>query len=297
MACSVKVINDEITTTIAAIEESPPHLDTLKQVYLEIKRIVESTNDSLTKLLKGDYGEFPENSEMEAAAKIAAHFKSFYDRIQLKQVRENQPKFLVEEIQAMQTEEKTDFLKFFLQKRFTEISDHLRELPGLLWSYISKLVFNVLEKHCATCPQILSPKEAVRHLVESKKDAVAVLPLKYLEMERLIFNTFNPKYELLVSQSSTMEKELMEELSKGAQTMMLKNISLELVNIDHLSNYNSDIVQKAFQVYIKVGIYWDIVSLRLVEFMMIYMTSTIQELVDKIEGDLFMHICKGLMGR
>lgn len=88
----------------------------------------------------------------------------------------------------------------------------------------------------------------------------------------------------------------MEELSKGAHTMMLNNISLELVNIDHLSNYNSDIIQKAFQVYIKAGIYWDIVSLRLADFMMVYMTSTIQKLVDKIEGDVFIHMCRGLMG-
>lgn len=73
----------------------------------------------------------------------------------------------------------------------------------------------------------------------------------------------------------------MEELSKGTHKIMLKGIAHE-VTIDHLIPY-SDIDQKAFHVYMDIDIYWNVVSLRLADFIMVDITSTIYKLVDDID--------------
>ncbi|RAL39963.1 hypothetical protein DM860_008103 [Cuscuta australis] len=181
----VKKIQDKLAANLEELNALPKTIASVGEGFAALIRILNSTKRSLTKLLvTGDFGEYPEDTEMHIIAKLmemlnrgTAFLKSenIENEDEISDLEMGLPGFLPHRA----------FL-YTLQKRLNRASPVLLKLVGDLWAYIETGVINVLSLHCENHPQIQSgATRAVENIIAKKKEESARWVTEIIGMEKL----------------------------------------------------------------------------------------------------------------
>ncbi|VFQ77325.1 unnamed protein product [Cuscuta campestris] len=188
----VKKIQDKLAANLEELNALPKTITSVGEGFTALIRILNSTKRSLTKLLlAGDFGEYPEDTEMHIIAKLMEMLNRGTAFLKSENI-ENQ-----DEISDLEMGLSSGFLPhraflYTLQKRLNRASPVLLKLVGDLWAYIQTGVINVLSLHCENHPQIQSgATRAVENMIAKKKEESARWVTEIIGMEKLGIYTCN----------------------------------------------------------------------------------------------------------
>ncbi|KAF3680377.1 Dynamin-related protein 4C [Capsicum annuum] len=149
-------INDKLSTNLAELNRLPQHLSSMAEALTTFMRILSSFKDSLKKiLLRGEFDEYPEESEMHCSTRLVEMLHQFSDELHAKNF-DGKEDSLMEEITALEETNWIGLPNFLprylflnvLQKRVKEVAAVPEDFVGRVWNYRGRIVMKVLMHHC-----------------------------------------------------------------------------------------------------------------------------------------------------
>ncbi|PHU05655.1 putative dynamin-related protein 4A [Capsicum chinense] len=149
-------INDKLSTNLAELNRLPQHLNSMAEALSTFMRILSSFKDSLKKiLLRGEFDEYPEESEMHCSTRLVEMLHQFSDELHAKNF-DGKEDSLMEEITALEETNWIGLPNFLprylflnvLQKRVKEVAAVPEDFVGRVWNYRGRIVMKVLMHHC-----------------------------------------------------------------------------------------------------------------------------------------------------
>ncbi|KAJ4968546.1 hypothetical protein NE237_015247 [Protea cynaroides] len=295
----VKKINDKLSVNVSELNKLPKHLANEADAMTAFMHILGSTRESLKKtLIRGEFDEYPDEKEMHGTARMADLLNN-YSKDLHQRSKDVGEKFLMEEIKVLEEAKgielpnflpRTAFLSI-LQRRVKEISDIPVDYVETLWYYIEAVVVFVLMNHSTGYPQLQScAKRAAQNLIAKMKDQSVDRVMEMVEMEKLADYTCNPEY-------MSKWSKLMEQQPSFKQNLWY-NDKLEIegvgeVEVEHLREYNTALLEKAFDMRMRITAYWETVLQRLVDNLALHLVFCVQKLMN---GEMEKEIVIELMG-
>ena len=285
----VRKINEKLSANVEELNKMPKHLSSITDAMTGFMNILDSARDSLRKILL--QGEYDENLDVgkHDTSKLPEMLNKFSNELRSTKSDPN-GKFLADEMKALEESRSVGLPNFIpksafrslLGKKMKEISVAPFECAEKIWSYIETVVISVLLQHCDYYPQIVPcARRAAKNLIARKKQHSVEWISDFLEMEKLTDYTCNPEY-------STNWNKLMSEQGGFMASVRAKTSPATFtlsrygeVKVGHLWNVNSDVVQAAYDLKMKMAAYWDVVKGRMVDNMVLHLLFSIQKVVNK----------------
>ncbi|CAH9140096.1 unnamed protein product [Cuscuta epithymum] len=279
----VKKINDKLESNLAELNRLPPTLTSMSEVLAVLVRVLNSTKNSLSKLLlTADFEEYLGETDMHGIAKIMEMVNGGTTVLKSENLENKGGKgFLMDEISELEMGGLSNFLPhrafiYMLQKRLNQISPLLVKLVGDIWMYIGTVVTNVLLLHSKNCPQIQScTTRAAENLIAKKKSGSMSWVMEMIGMEKLGNYTCNPEY------FATYDTLMLKQGQLTESGFEIAEIGAGAIEVGHLKSYRPDVVRQAFDIKMRMVAYWKIVRMRIVDGMVLHILFTCQKLVDK----------------
>ncbi|KAG6389281.1 hypothetical protein SASPL_150746 [Salvia splendens] len=295
----VRKINEKLSANVEELNKMPKHLSSIADAMTGFMNILDSARDSLRKILL--QGEYDENLDVgkHDTAKLPEMLNKFSNELRSTKSDPN-GKFLADEMKALDESRSVGLPNFIpksafrglLGKKMKEISVAPFECAEKIWSYIETVVISVLLQHCDYYPQIVPcARRAAKNLIARKKKHSVEWISDFLEMEKHTDYTCNPEY------SATWNKLMLEQGDFVAKVRARHSSAavskFGTVQISHMWSGNSDRVQAAFDLKMKMAAYWDVVTGRMVDNLVLHLLCSIQKLVNK---EMQEEIIKEVMG-
>ncbi|KAF6136528.1 hypothetical protein GIB67_020591 [Kingdonia uniflora] len=265
-------------------------------------RILVSSKDTLKKIMvRGEFDEYPDEVNMHCTARMAEMLDEYSKELQSKFHKEiTADKFLMDEIRVLLETRgiglpnflpKSAFLTL-LQKNVKEVSETPFVFVEKVWKYVEEVFVCVLKQHSENYPQLQSStKRAAQNLMSLIKNKSADRVKEIVEMEKVVDYTCNPDY--MSTLNSLMGHQ--ENFTKVLNDMSESKIGLPIfgdIEVGHLREYPSVVVQQAFDMKMRCTAYWKIVLLRLVDSLALHLVFSVHNLVSR---DMEVEIVKDLM--
>ncbi|KAG8374966.1 hypothetical protein BUALT_Bualt10G0050600 [Buddleja alternifolia] len=299
----VRKVNDKLSSNVEDLNKLPKNMTSVTEAMTTFMHILGSSKESLRKiLLRGEFDEYPDASEMHCTAKLAEMLNQYSDEMQSKNVEDDtKTSFFFDEFRVLEETKAIGLPNFLpkaaflalLQKKVKSIHMIPLEFVDKIWKYIENVVVSVLMKHSDNYPQLLSStRRAAENLVAKKKQQSVDWVNDIVEMEKLTDYTCNPEYIDLWNKLMSHQNAFMEIVNDHSKPTKMKIDGFGEIDVGHLRNHVV-VVQEAFDLKMRLSAYWKIVLRRLVDVMALHLLFSVQNLVNK---EMEMEIINELMG-
>ncbi|XP_055835559.1 dynamin-related protein 4C-like [Solanum dulcamara] len=285
----VRKINDRLAANLAELNRLPQHLTSVPEALTAFMRILNSSKDSLKKiLLSGEFDEYPDEKEMHSAARLVEMLDQYSKEIHSKNFGEMEG-FLMEEIMVLQETKGIGLPNFLpravflnvLQRKVKGIASSPEDFVGKLWNYLERVVIKVLMYHCENYPQLQSStRRAAQNLIAKKKNESVDWVRGIIGMEKLTDYTCNPDYFATYSKFMAQQDMFMEIMNDRWKYSVINLEGVGEIEVGHLREH-LDVVQQAFDLKMRMMAYWKIVLMRLVDSMALHIMFSIRNMINK----------------
>ncbi|KAJ4956977.1 hypothetical protein NE237_013760 [Protea cynaroides] len=295
----VRKINDKLSFNVSELNKLPRHPSNVADAMTAFMQIIGSTKESLKKILiRSEFDEYPDEKDMHCTARMADMLNGYSQELE-RRLRDSTGKFLVEEIKILEEAKGIELPNFLprtafcciLQSRVKEISNAPVEFVEKVWIYIENVVVRVLTYHSDSYPQLQScTRRAAQNLMSKMKDQSVDRVMEIVEMERLTDYTCNPEYMSKWSKLMTRQGYFMKNFMSYPK---LEIEGVGEVEVKHLRGYNQAVLEKAFDMRMRINAYWEIVLQRMVDNFAHHLMYSVQNLVNR---EMEKEIVNELMG-
>ncbi|RWR75010.1 dynamin-related protein 4C [Cinnamomum micranthum f. kanehirae] len=299
----VKKINDKLNQNVDELSQMPQNLASAGDAMKALFHITGAAKDSLKKiLLQGEFEEYPEDKKMHCTARMADMLHDFSNQLYSKSAEDTlSGNFLIDEIKLLEESEgiglpnfipRTVFL-VLLQRKVDQIAVLPLVFMTKMWSYIEDVVGDVLTRHLAAYPQLKSATiRATQNLLAQSKKQSENHVRELVQMEMIADYTSNPEYMKNWASLMAQRDRLMEVIRNASQPSLFNLNGFGQVQVGHLRQ-KSSMVEQAFDIKMRVTVYWKIVVMRLVDSLAMHLLFSLQKLVNH---DMLHGIVDELMG-
>ncbi|KAJ4957309.1 hypothetical protein NE237_014092 [Protea cynaroides] len=283
----VRKINDKLSFNVSELNKFPKHLSNMADAMTAFIQIVGSAKESLKKILiRGEFDEYPDENGMHCTARMAEMVNGYSQELD-RMSKDSAEKFLLEEIKILEEAKGIELPNFLprtaflciLQSRVKEISNAPVEFVEKVWIYIENVVVRVLTYHSDSYPQLQScTKRAAQNLMSKMKDQSVDRVMEIVEMEKLTDYTCNPEYMSKLSKLMTRQGNFMKNFTCNNK-LVIEDVGE--VEVMHLRGYNQSVLEKAFDMRMRIVAYWEIVRRRLVDNLALHLMYSVQNLVNR----------------
>ncbi|KAF6171113.1 hypothetical protein GIB67_020592 [Kingdonia uniflora] len=230
-------------------------------------------------MVRGEFDEYPDEVNMHCTARMAEMLDEYSKELQSKFHKEiTADKFLMDEIRVLLETRGIGLPNFLPKSAFlTLLQKNVKEVSETPFVFVEKLQS--------------STKRAAQNLMSLIKNKSADRVKEIVEMEKVVDYTCNPDY--MSTLNSLMGHQ--ENFTKVLNDMSESKIGLPIfgdIEVGHLREYPSVVVQQAFDMKMRCTAYWKIVLLRLVDSLALHLVFSVHNLVSR---DMEVEIVKDLM--
>eukprot|EP00268_Persea_americana_P039695 TRINITY_DN3931_c0_g1_i3.p1 TRINITY_DN3931_c0_g1~~TRINITY_DN3931_c0_g1_i3.p1 ORF type:complete len:688 (+),score=128.68 TRINITY_DN3931_c0_g1_i3:293-2356(+) len=291
----VKKINDKLNQNVAELNELPPNLTTIGDAMKAFMQILGATKESLKKLfIRGEFEEYQDEVHMHCTARMAEMLNDFSSELQSQfSTNELSNEFLMEEIGVLEEAKgivlpnfplRTTFINL-LQRKVKLVADFPADFMHKMWNYIEDVVVKVLMSHAKAYPQLQSAaRRATLNLISKMRDKSTQHVKELVEMEKLADYTSNPEYTRTWTSLMGQQESFMEVINYPHRPTIVNITGFGEVEAGHLRRFTSmaeqAVVERAFDMKMRVTAYWKIVTMRIVDSLALHLVYTLQKLVN-----------------
>lgn len=271
-------------------------------------QILGATKESLKKLfIRGEFEEYQDEVHMHCTARMAEMLNDFSSELQSQfSTIESSNEFLMEEISVLEEAKgivlpnfplRTTFINL-LQRKVKQVADVPIDFMHKMWNYIEDVVVKVLISHAKAYPQLqTSARRATLNLISKMRDKSTQHVKELVEMEKLADYTSNPEYTRTWTSLMGQQESFMEVINYPHRPTNINITGFGEVEVGHLRRFTSmaeqAVVERAFDMKMRVTAYWKIVTMRIVDSLALHLVYTLQKLVNQ---DMEAEIVNELMG-
>ncbi|XP_047965754.1 dynamin-related protein 4C-like [Salvia hispanica] len=285
----VRKINEKLSANVEELNKMPKNMSSVGEAMTAFMNILGSARESLRKiLLRGEFDEYPTDDDMHATARLAEMMNKYSEELRSAKTDDGNEKFLIDEIKVLEESRSVGLPNFIpksafrslLAKKVKEVSGTPFDCAERMWSYVQNVVIAVLVQHCDNYPQLIScTRRAAQNLIWRKKEVSEAYISDLVEMEKLSDYTCNGEYtaswnKLMAEQGGFMEK------VRGKCTEA-KVSRFGDVHVEHLWDQNEDEVRVAYDLKMRMVSYWEVVTRRMVDNLVLHLLFSVQKLVNK----------------
>ncbi|XP_043721496.1 dynamin-related protein 4C-like [Telopea speciosissima] len=296
----VRKINDKLSFNVSELNRLPKHLSNVADAMTAFMQIIGSSKESLKKILiRGEFDEYPDEKDMHCTARMADFLNGCSQELD-RSSRDSAKKFLMEEIKVLEEAKGIELPNFLprtaflgiLQSRVKQISNTPVEFVEKVWNYIENVVVRVLTFHSESYPQLQScTRRAAQNLISKMKNQSVDRVTEITEMEKLTDYTCNPDYMSKWTKLMAQRPSFMDNLKRNHSKLKIEDVGE--VEVEHLRDYNLAMLEKAFDMRMRIIAYWEIVLQRLVDNLALHLVFSVQNLVNR---EMEKEIVNELMG-
>ncbi|KAJ8646715.1 hypothetical protein MRB53_008463 [Persea americana] len=286
----VKKINEKLNQSMDELNSMPQNLTSVIDATTALFQILGAAKETLKKIfLQGEIEEFPDDSSMHCSARMAEMLNDFSKKLYSKSPNYAvSGDFLVEELKVIEEAKgiglpnfipRTAFL-ILLQRKVNQIAASPIDFINKMWDYIESVVVGVLKKHLEAYPQLRSATlRATHNLMAGTKKRSEDHVKELVEMEKIVDYTSNPDY--LKKWASLMDEQnrFMEVIRDTSRSTLVTLEGFGEVQVGHLRDL-STMVEQAFDMKMRVTVYWNIVIMRLVDSLAMHLHFCVQKLIN-----------------
>ncbi|KAL3635567.1 hypothetical protein CASFOL_020114 [Castilleja foliolosa] len=134
-------------------------------------------------------------------------------------------------------------------------------------------------------------RRAAHNLIAKKKEQSLGWVTDLVEMEKLTDYACNPEYMVCFTKLMSQQNEFVRFASTGNQLVTIEGVGK--INVSDLYRTPKVVVEEAFDLKMRMIVYWDIVSQRMVDMLALHLRYSILSLVKK---EMQMEIITELIG-
>ncbi|KAF3338127.1 Dynamin-related protein 4C [Carex littledalei] len=297
----IKKIDEKLHRSISDLNGMPQKLlnraDALKAILHIFKVLRESLEMSL---IKGEYGEFPDEKSLHGAARIYEMISSYSSELPSNCPTTDDP-FLMEEVRVLE-EAKGIWLPNFLprsafcvllKRKVGTISEKPHEVINAVWDYVENLTIQIMLRHLQNYPQIQSSSQRVVHNLITKLTAKSCeFVNNMIEMELCSDYTSNPDYMKRWTEFMEKQGEFMDTIEYHSKPPKVSLEAFGVVEVGHLRAH-ADVAEQAFDIRMRLTAYWKSIVLRLVDGVALHILHSIKNMV---ESQLEVELINELVG-
>ncbi|ONK75667.1 uncharacterized protein A4U43_C03F19280 [Asparagus officinalis] len=304
-------INEKLNRNTTELDQMPQNPTSFGDAIRAFIHMLSSAKESLRNILiRGEYDD-DSNEQMHGRARLADMlFK--YSKELPSECPTSQKEFLIDEIKVLEESNGIGLPNFMsrsafitlLRRKLKHISDTPIEFMTKVWGYLDDIVLKLLMKYSDNYPQLQLPiRRASHNIIEKMKKRSLQAVKEMIEMETIADFTLNPDYmktwkELMEQQESFMEainktkkpsmqENLREVINKSKKPSKIYLNGFGEVEIEHLRQYSDSIVEQAFDMRMRLTVYWKIVVLRLADELALHVLRCLKVLVeDEVELEM-----------
>ncbi|KAF3338123.1 dynamin-related protein 4C-like protein [Carex littledalei] len=297
----VKKIDEKLHRSMSDLNGMPQKLSNRADALKAILHIFKVLRESLEmSLIKGEYGEFPDEQSLHGAARIYEMISSYSSELPSNCPTTDDP-FLMEEVRVLE-EAKGIWLPNFLprsafcvllKRKVGTISQKPHEVINAVWDYVENLTIQILLRHLQNYPQIQSLSQRVVHNLITKLSAKSYeFVMNMIEMELCSDYTSNPDYMKRWTEFMEKQGHFMEAIEDHSKPTKVSLEAFGEVEVGHLRAH-ADVAEQAFDIRMRLTAYWKSVVLRLVDGVALHILHSIKNMV---ESQLEVELINELVG-
>ncbi|TVU47664.1 hypothetical protein EJB05_07270, partial [Eragrostis curvula] len=297
----VKQINDRLVRSSAELDQMPPDLNNVADAVKLFFHIVKRVCNSLEKILvRGEYGEYPDDRFFHGTARIAEMLNRYAKKLPTQCPRRKDELFLMEEMQVLEETKGINLPNFLprsafhvmLKNKMATVDQVPQDLVKEVWEYVEDLVLKILLQHSENFPQVQSScRRAIQSLMEKARARSAQHVKELIEMELVADYTVNPDYMQTWAAIMGGQKNFMEAVRNSSQPAKITLQVIGSVDVSHLREH-ADSTEQAFDLMARLAAYWKSIVLRLVDGLALHILRGINQLV---ENDLEVELAEELL--
>lgn len=241
--------------------------------------------------LTGEYDEFPDEEDMHCMWRLSEMLNAYAAELHTKYPDDSllPSKFLVEEMRVLDVSNGIWLSNFLprqvfctlLQQKFRRVSDSPVQLINKAWIYLEDVVLRIFKKYADPYPQLQGyVKRVVQDVMSRAKSSSQERVREIFEMEKIADYTCNPEYRSKWLSLIAQQPAFMSVLKDEFEGDYVEITGLARINVEHLREMDEAIVEKAFDMKMRVVAYWKIVEMRLVDNVALHLVLALKNLVD-----------------
>ncbi|KAI3848349.1 hypothetical protein MKW98_005729 [Papaver atlanticum] len=255
----VKKINEKLNQNAAELNNMPRNLSSIADAVTAFMRVLGSAKETPRKILiTGEFNEFPDDANMHCTARLSEMLDSYAADLESKSPwNNNKDSFLTEEVKVLGETKgiglsnflpRTAFLTI-LQRRVEVIAETPVQFAQKVWNYVEDVFVRVLVMKSESYPQLQSfTRWAVHNEI--------------VEMEKMADYSCSPDYISIWTRLMLQQQQFKDVMNDGSKPKKMHFEMLGDVKFGHLKD--TQIVQQAFDIKMRLMSYWKIVLRRLV---------------------------------
>ncbi|KAK3441344.1 hypothetical protein EUGRSUZ_B01391 [Eucalyptus grandis] len=296
----VQKINDKLNANVTELEKLPKNLSSVTEAMMAFMQILCLAKESLRKiLLRGEFDEYPEEN-MHCTPRLVEMLNQYSDELQNCAGNDPRTNFLSEELKVLE-EAKGIWLPNFLprpgfltllQRKVKGISSKPTSFVVRVWEYIEAVVIRVLMRHSENYPQLHWPmRRAASSLINKMKEKALDRMKEIVEMEKHTNYTCNPEYTLEWNNLMSQQNRFMDVINNVSNPSKIVLSGIGEVEVGDLRHHRKQQIQEAFDLKMRITVYWKIVLRRFVDSMALHLQFSVQNLLnnemeEEIMGEL-----------
>ncbi|CAL9238064.1 unnamed protein product [Arabidopsis halleri] len=282
----VQKIKEKMEVSYFELNKLPMVMTSSQEALMSFMNIIGSAKECLLKILvQGDFCDYQDDQSMHSTARLADMLGQFSDNLHAQPVIEE---FLMDEIKVLEECKSIGLPNFIprsaflaiLSQRIDAIHSKPVEFIKETWDYIEGVLLSVLTKYSENFSQIQSSiKRAGRNLISKIKEQSVNRVIEIVEMEKLTDYTCNPEYMTVYTEKIAAQGSFITAVLDGRYS----NYSLTgfgEVKISHLRKYDAQLLRQAFDMKMRITVYWTIVLRRIVDNLALYLQFSVKNLVN-----------------
>ncbi|KAG6389280.1 hypothetical protein SASPL_150745 [Salvia splendens] len=285
----VRKINEKLSGNVEELNKMPKHMSSVGEAMTAFMNTLGCARESLRKvLLRGEFDEYPADDDMHATARLAEMMNKFSEELRSAKTDDGSENFLVDEMKVLEESRSVGLPNFIpksafrslLAKKVKGVSGTPFDCAESMWSYIQNVVVVVLVQHYDNYKQLICcTRRAVQNLIWRKKQYSEEYICDLVEMEKLSDYTCNDEYTALWNKLMEEQARFMERIRDKCKEAKVSRFGD--VNVEHLWNENEEVVQAAYDLKMRMVSYWEVVTRRMVDNVVLHLLFSIQKLVNK----------------
>ncbi|KAI3960509.1 hypothetical protein MKW98_003008 [Papaver atlanticum] len=257
----VKKINEKLNQNAAELNNMPRNLSSIVDSVTEFMRVLGSAKETLRNILiTGEFNEFPDDANMHCTARLSEMLDSYAADLESKSPwNNNKDSFLTEEVKVLG---ETKAFLIILQRRVEVIAETPVQFAHKVWNYVEDVFVRVLVMKSESFPHLQSFTRWAAHNVMTKVRNNSIERVKEIvEMEKMADYSCSPDYISTWTRLMLQQQQFKDVMNDGSKPKKLHFEMLGDVEFGHLKD--TQIVQQAFDIKMRLMSYWKIVLRRL----------------------------------
>ncbi|KAI3837277.1 hypothetical protein MKX03_013000 [Papaver bracteatum] len=288
---TVKKISEKLNKNAAELDNMPRHLSSIADAITAFMLILGSAKESPRKIhITGEFHEFPDDVKMHCTACLAEMLDGFSADLETKSSwNRNRDKFLEDEMKVLGETKSIGFLIFLPRTAFQTI---LQRRCLKLWKTFFFVC--VLLTKSESYPQLQSFIRWAALITKARTQSIERVK-DIVEMEKMTDYSCSPDYITTWTRLMLQQEQFKVVMNDESKEKRLPFEMLGEVEFGHLQD--TQIVEQALDIKMRIMAYWKIVTRRLVDSLALHLIFTIQNLINKdMEHEIVKEVMSGPTG-